>query len=440
MLWWIMKTSRIVNNAKWVIVCKILQSGLQLIVGMLCARYLGPDNYGIINYATSILAFALPIMRLGFNETLVREFVKDPDNESRVMGTALVLNLASSIVCMILVGSFVSVANRSDTVTITVCVLCSVSMFFGALEMIQYWFQYKLLAKYPSIVMLISYVVVSAYRIFLLVTSKSIYWFAITHSIDYGIIGISLIVIYLAKGHRLSFSFQEAKTMLCASKSYILASMMVVVFQSTDHIMLTTMIGAGENGLYSAAITCSTVAQFVYVAIVDSFRPVIISQKCENSGNYEKYIIKLYCIIVYLALAQAITFSFLADFIVKLLYGIEYAGSAVILRILCWQFVFSCLGLVRNVWVLTEQKQRYLWIINLSGASFNVVLNCLLIPGMGAKGAAVATLLTQAFTNFIIGFVINPIRQNNTLLLQGIRPATLLAEIKNIRRLIIKSY
>ena len=83
-----MKTSRIVNNAKWVIVCKILQSGLQLIVGMLCARYLGPDNYGIINYATSILAFALPIMRLGFNETLVREFVKDPDNESRVMGTA----------------------------------------------------------------------------------------------------------------------------------------------------------------------------------------------------------------------------------------------------------------------------------------------------------------------------------------------------------------
>lgn len=55
--------------------------------------------------------------------------------------------------------------------------------------------------------------------------------------------------------------------------------MIVVVFQSTDHIMLTTMIGVEENGLYSAAITCATVVQFVHVAIVDSFRPVILSNK-----------------------------------------------------------------------------------------------------------------------------------------------------------------
>lgn len=438
MLWWIMKNSRIVSNAKWIIACKILQSGLQLVVGMLCARYLGPNNYGIINYATSILAFALPIMRLGFNETLVHEFVKDPDNEGQVMGTALVLNLASSIVCMILVGGFVSVANRSDTVTITVCVLCSVSMFFGALEMIQYWFQYKLLAKYPSIVMLISYAVVSAYRIFLLVTSKSIYWFAVTHAIDYGIIGITLIAVYLTKGHRLSFSFQRAKTMLHVSKSYILASMMVVVFQSTDHIMLTTMIGAGENGLYSAAITCATVTQFVYVAIVDSFRPVIISQKKENHSDYVKNISRLYCIIMYLALAQAVAFTVLGEFIVKLLYGSEYAGAVIILRILCWQFVFSCMGLVRNVWILAEQKQRYLWMINLSGASLNVLLNCLMIPKMGAVGAAFATLLTQFFANFIVGFAVKPIRQNNLLLLQGVSPTMFIAEVKNIGKLLRK--
>lgn len=433
-----MKTSRIVNNAKWIIACKILQSGLQLVVGMLCARYLGPDNYGIINYAASILAFALPIMSLGFNETLVHQFVKDPDHEGQIMGTALVLNLASSIVCMILVGSFVSVANRSDTVTITVCVLCSVSMFFGALEMIQYWFQYKLLAKYPSIVMLISYIVVSTYRIFLLVTSKSIYWFAVTHSIDYGIIGLTLIAVYLIKGHRLSFSFRRAKNMLHVSKSYILASMMVVVFQSTDHIMLTTMIGAGENGLYSAAITCATVAQFVYRAIADSFRPVIVAQKGENHSNYEKYMSRLYCIIIYLALAQAVVFTIFADFIIKLLYGSEYIGAAMLLRILCWQFVFSCMGYVRNIWILAEQKQRYLWIINLSGASANVLLNYLMIPSMGAGGAALATFLTQLFTNFIVGFIVKPIRQNNILLLQGIKPTTFFAEVKNIGKLFCK--
>lgn len=429
---------RIVNNAKWIIVCKILQSGLQLVVGMLCARYLGPDNYGIINYAASILAFVVPIMRLGFNETLVHELVKDSENDGEIMGTALVMNLVSSIACMIMVYSFVSIANQSDALTITVCVLYSISIVFGALEMIQYWFQYKLLAKYPSVVMLVSYIVVSAYRIFLLVDSKSIYWFAVTHSIEYGIIGMSLIAIYFIKGNKLSFSFRRAKSMLRVSRSYILASMMVVVFQSTDHIMLTTMIGAGENGLYSAAITCATVAQFVYVAIVDSFRPVIISRKKENHGNYERDISRLYCIIIYLAMAQAVVFTILADFIVRLLYGNEYAGSATILRMLSWQFVFSCMGLVRNVWILAEQKQQYLWIINLSGASLNVLLNYLLIPFMGAWGAAVATLLTQVFTNFVVGFIVKPIRHNNMLLIQGIRPITLITEMKNIGKLFCK--
>jgi prepilin-type N-terminal cleavage/methylation domain-containing protein len=134
--------------------------------------------------------------------------------------------------------------------------------------------------------MLIAYVLVSAYKIYLLAESKSIYWFAITNAIDYGIIGISLIIIFLLKGNRFAFSVNRAKYMLHVSKNYILASMMVVVFQSTDHIMLTMMIGLEENGIYSAAITCATLAQFVYVAIVDSFRPVILSNKKENNAGY----------------------------------------------------------------------------------------------------------------------------------------------------------
>lgn len=429
-----MKANQILNNARWIIVCKIIQSTLQLIVGMLCARYLGPSNYGIINYAASVLAFVMPIMKLGFNETLVHELVKDPDHEGEIMGTALVMNVISSIICMMMVYGFVSTANKADTVTIAVCVLYSISLFFGALEMIQYWFQYKLQSKYPSVVMLIAYVLVSAYKIYLLAESKSIYWFAITNAIDYGIIGISLITIFLLKGNRFAFSVNRAKCMLHVSKNYILASMMVVVFQSTDHIMLTMMIGLEENGIYSAAITCATLAQFVYVAIVDSFRPVILSNKKENNAGYEKNISRLYCIILYLAFAQSIVFTLLADWIVKILYGAQYAEAASVLRILCWYFIFSCMGLVRNIWILAEQKQKYLWIINLSGAMANIALNRILIPVAGACGAAFASLLTQFFTNFIIGYMIKPVRRNNTLLMKGIHPAFLVSELKAARR------
>ena len=127
-----MKAKQVFNNAKWIIICKIAQSILQLIVGMISARYLGPSNYGLISYAGSVVAFALPLMKLGFDAILVHELVENPDKEGEIMGTSLFLNLFSSVLCMGGVAAFASVANFGETETIIVCVLYSVSIFFDS--------------------------------------------------------------------------------------------------------------------------------------------------------------------------------------------------------------------------------------------------------------------------------------------------------------------
>lgn len=425
-----MKASPVMNNAAWTIGCRVIQSLLQLVVGMLCARYLGPGNYGLLNYAASILAFALPFMRLGLNETLVRELVESPEKDGEVMGTALTLNVLSSLACMGAAACFVSNLNRGDRETMMVCILCSISLFFGALEMIRYWFQYKLLAKYSAVASLIAYTAVSAYRLWLLAAGKSVRWFALANSMDYGIIALCLTAVFLAKGHRFRFSGARAKGMLRRSCPYIAASLMVVLFQSTDRIMLTAMVGTHETGLYSAAVTCVTMGQFVYVAIVDSFRPVILS-----GGGHDRQISRLYGIILYLALAQGVVFTLFADWIVLLLYGGAYSGAVPVLKILNWYFVFSCMGLVRNVWILAEEKQKYLWRINLSGAVLNIGLNLWLIPLAGARGAAFASALTQFFANFGMGWLIAPIRENNRLLLRGLHPAFLREELMLRRKI-----
>lgn len=420
----------VINNAKWIIICKIIQSVLQLLVGMLCARYLGPSNYGLINYAASIIAFAVPIMRLGFNATLVNELTKDPEHEGQIMGTALLLNVISGVACMFGVYCFVSVMNPGNTETIIVCILYSLSLVFGALEMIQYWFQYKLISKYPSLIMVFSYIIVSLYRIFLLVSEKSIYWFAITHSIEYGLIAITLITIFMSKGQKFSFSFQRARQMFSVGKYYIIASMMVVIFQNTDHIMLTMMHSTTENAYYSAAITCVSMSQFVFLAIIDSFRPMILQQKTENETAYENGISGLYSIILYLALAQSVFFTVFAHPIIYILYGNAYCESGYVLQILNWYYIFSIMGTVRNVWIVAEEKQKYLWRINLSGALANVVLNAFLIPIAGAIGASIATFFTQMITNFVIGFFLKPIRRNNILMMRGLNPKFFLQESK----------
>ena len=157
-----MAQNKVIQNAKWIIGCKIMQSLVNLFIGMISARYLGPSGYGLINYAQSITSFVAPIMQLGLNWVLVKEIVNHPDEERKTLGTCITLSFFSALLCMLGIVSFSAVVNPNDKTTIIVCALYSTTLIFQALELIQFWFQAKYLSKYTAVVSLIAYVLVSA--------------------------------------------------------------------------------------------------------------------------------------------------------------------------------------------------------------------------------------------------------------------------------------
>lgn len=425
--------NKVFKNAGWIIGCKIVQSLINLVIGLITARYLGPSNYGVITYVASVIAFALPIMQLGLKHTLVKEFVQAPDQEGKILGTSLVINIISSIFCMIGSVAFVMFVNAGEKETILVCILYSFTLLFNATEMTQYWFQAKLLSKYPSIAALIAYVVVAIYKIYLLVTQKSVIWFAFSNVIDYFLISLMLMIIYKkVGGQRLSVDLNLVKELLSRSKYYIIPSLMVIIYQHTDRIMVKLMIGEDETGYYSAALTCIGITSFVFTAIIDSARPVILEAKQQSQDQYEKRVIQLYSIITCMSLAQSVGMTLLAKPLVYVLYGSEYSNAASILAVSVWYITFGHYGSVRNIWILAEGKQKYLTGINVLGALANVILNFCLIPVWGAIGAAVASVVTQFFTNVIIGFIFKPIRPNNTLMLKSLNPAVAINLIRSI--------
>lgn len=394
---------------------------------MISARYLGPSNYGLINYAASVAAFAVPVMQLGLSGTLVQEYVSNPDREGKILGTALVMNMVSAIACIIGVTTFAAVANCGDKVTVIVCALYGTSLFFQAIEMLQYWFQAKLLSKYSSIAMLCSYVVVSAYKIWLLASEKSVYWFALSHAVEYGVTGLLLLIAYRKNSaQRIGFSFSMAKELLGKSRYYIVSMLMVVLFGKTGSIMLTLICDETENGYLATAMTCTCISIFVFNAIIDTARPVILDSKKDSQETYEKNVSRTYSLTTWLSLAQSIFFTLFAGTVIKILYGAAYLPAVPVLRILCWQSAFSYMGYVRNIWILAEEKHQSLWKINLCGVIVNILLNALMIPQWGACGAALASVVTQFVTNFLVGFVMKPIRRNNILLLRGLNPKYIL--------------
>lgn len=428
-----MSNNKVIKNASWIIGCKIVQSLLGVVISMFTARYLGPANFGLINYAASVSAFLLPIAQLGLNNILVQETIEHPDEEGKIFGTSMILSLCTALVCMIGCFTFVSFVNAGEKDTIIVCCMYSAMLIPQALELIQYWYQAKYWSKYVSIVALVAYVAVSAYKVYLLVTGKSVYWFAVSNSIDYFLIGVLIIVLYKRLGgQQLVFSRAVAKRMLDKSRFYIISSMMVTLFAQTDKIMLKLMLDETATGLYSAAVISASLTSFVFSAIIDSFRPMIFKSQKESVEEFEKNITKLYTIVIYLSLLQCVGMTILSKPIIGILYGSDYDASARALRIIVWYTTFSYLGAVRNVWILANAKQRCLWIINLSGALANVVLNAILIPPMGIDGAALASLVTQIFTNVIMGWIIAPIRRNNTLMVRALNPKIILGTVKKL--------
>lgn len=427
--------NKVAKNALWIIACRIAQALLSLAISTLSARYLGPGNYGLINYAISVVAFVSPIAMLGLSATLVQELLQKPEQEGKTMGTALTMSLISSLLCMAGAAAFVCVANPGETDTLVVCVLYSTVMLSQAVELMQYWFQSKLMSKYTSVTALIAYAIVSAYKIFLLVTGKNVYWFAVSYALDYMIIGIILLGIYGKKGEqKLSFSWQRAKEMVANSKHYILSLLMVTVFSQTDRIMLKLMYGAEETGFYSVAATCAMMTNFVFVALLESFRPVILTGKQTGEEEFKQPMKQLYSIMIYLSLAQSIGFTLLAKPVVDILYGAQYTASIPVLQVLIWYTTFSYIGATRDVWILANNKQNLLWIVNLSGAVINVIVNYLLIPIWGAIGAAVASLLSQFFTNVIMGYLIAPLRPSNKLMLESLNPNILIGMMRSLRK------
>ncbi len=431
-----MMDKRPISNAIWIIGCRIARALLNLLITMLTARYMGPSNFGLINYAASVIAFFTPMMMLGLNTTLVKELVENPEDQGHTLGTAITLNLLSAVICMAGAAAFVSIANPDEKDTLLVCILYSLNLPCQALEMIQYWYQAELKAKYTSLTALCAYVIVSAYKAFLLVSRKNIYWFAVSQTLDYFIIATILLLFYRRLGgQKMSFSWKRGKQMLAKSKYYIISAMMIAVFAQTDKVMLKLMQGDTAVGFYSAAVTCAGVTGFVFSAIIDTANPLILQARKKSQEQFERGLLLLYALIIYLALVQSVVVCVFGDVIIRILYGNEYRPAVSILRILVWYTVFSYIGAVRTIWILGEEKHSLLWKVNLCGAAANVVLNYWLIPLWGAEGAAMASLVTQLFANVLIGFVMPELRRNNHLIIASLNPAILISEVdRNIRK------
>lgn len=187
------------RNSLWIISERIFQVLVGFILTILTSRYLGPANFGVLDYGATIVSFFAVITKLGIDNILVNELLKHRNIEGAILGTSAILRLASSFLSILLIIILVLVLENDSPLIIVTTVLQAFSLIFQALAVPESWFQSRLESKYVSIAKAISYSIVSSYKAFLLITNKDVTWFAVSNVIDFALIAGVELVLYKKK-------------------------------------------------------------------------------------------------------------------------------------------------------------------------------------------------------------------------------------------------
>lgn len=410
------------SNAAWIIAGRVFQAAINFALGILTARYLMPSNYGLLNYAAAYTSFFMALCTLGINSIIVKEFIDQPKQEGEILGTALLLRTASSFGSALMIIALAFILDGGEPTTVLVVALCSIGVLPNVLETFRYWFQARLQSKVTAIAALCAHFVTALYKLFLIISGKSVAYFALATSLDYCLTGVFLYTAYRRNhGARLAATRDMAVNLLSKSVHYILPAIMISVYAQTDKFMLKQILSPRDVGYYGTAVSLCSSWCFVLNAVIESMSPGIM--EVHRNGDLHAYQYKnrlLYTIVFWISTLVSVLFLCFGKPVVRLLYGIDFLPAAAPLKVITWYTAFSYLGVARNAWIVCENKQKYLIWIYLSAAFANVLLNIWLIPIWGTVGAAFASLIAQIATTMVTPFLIRPLRPNAIMMAEAI--------------------
>ncbi|MCY7731096.1 flippase [Aerococcus urinaeequi] len=414
---------KIIKNSSWMIGDKVFTMIIGVFVTAIVARYFGPESYGQFNYALSFVTLFTALSTLGLETLTVKAIVDKDQDEGTILCTSLVLRVIGGILLTFIAVILIRLIEPNDSNTHILVFILSLTMVFNALEVIEYWIQAHQRAKISSVVRMTAYVIIAAFKIGMVLLGGNLIHFALIHMLNVIIIGIGLIIAYFRNREekfKWKVDISYAKSILSQSWYLILSGLMVTLYMQIDKVMLgSLMTSKVEVGVYSAATSIASMWYFVPMAIITSFKPVIMSKKKTNEESYLKSIQLLYTIITWLGIGFGIFVIIFSNPIVNILYGSDYQKASDILSVSIWAGTFAMLGSATSIWLISENLQKYKTFFVFSGALTNVVLNYFLIPIIGGNGAAIATLASQFIANIITPIFFKEIRINTKMIFKA---------------------
>lgn len=375
--------------------------GLMFVAGVLVARRLSPQQYGIFALGLAIAQAGPEILDWGLSETMIRFGSATRDDRSALSGILfhVLRNRAWTAFAATTVGAGLAILFARATGKAELFLPLLIGAFGAAVGLFQYFTasyyqmqeRFRLFAAIDVgtsagvlvIVAILWILGVKSYAFFLLA-------FVLVPSI-----GFVTIVPDLARRFRGPRTPPQAfRTQVRRFSSWLtISTISCVGLRRADMFLLAILLPLDKVGFYAAALLLTKPLQMVSQSVARVLFPRVARMK--SAGQFNRFA-RYACLFSIFGLgAVALFMAVLAPWLLGLI-GPKYAASIGPFRWLLMVPIFSSVSNLLSYIFLTKNEPQVPARINLASAPLNILLIATLVPSLGIAGAAIAVVLTAA--------------------------------------------
>jgi O-antigen/teichoic acid export membrane protein len=392
---------RYLKSAFWLSSAKIASVLVSLAATFYIARTLGPQNFGELSYAQSIIGIVAVTSAL--TAALYRDVVRTKENEPVLLGTAWTLSFGSAFLTSLLALGFVYLTPHDDLAMWVIGILC-LAQFFSPFYSITNVFYAKTETRLLSIINFSIHVLISFLKVWAMVVGHGVLILAVIMVLEQAVTALAYVLLYVRTHHgsiaAWRFDATYARRLMIDSLPLAIIAASGIISGRIDQVFLKQYLDTTAVGLYSVAVQLSEMWQFLPGILLTAVFPAIMNVTISPIA-YRNRMLALGTTLLGYGVLLSCILTYGAPFIVTTLYGVHFTDSSALLAIYSWSITGMVLGFLMSYILLSKNMRRVQLISGVVPMLVNVVLNSILIPRAGAQGAALATVISYSLMPLI---------------------------------------
>jgi len=364
-------------------------------------RVLGPEKYGLVNFALAFSAYFTILTDYGFNLSATQETSINRNNTKRVseifssvFTLKMFLFLLSALIFFPIVFFFPLFKEN---------IILFIVTFFGVLgtALFPLWFyQGTEKMKYISIIS-VSVRLVTTVLIFIFIqTEDDFIKLAGLNTITQFVIGI-IGLFWAINKFRIKYSVPTVsllKQQLKSGWNLFISTVSINLYTTSNVFILGLFAPANIVGYYAAADKIRMAFQGLLSPMSQSVFPYVNKLLSESYDRFITFNKKLFKIALILGAIISISLFLFAEPLINFILGKDYQSSIIILKIIAWLplgiFLSNVLGIQT---MLPLNKQKSFAIILFFAAIINLTLSFIFVPHYFEIGTSMSALLTEVY-------------------------------------------